>query len=60
MGTLDVGQSGVITIYGQINPGLSDPVVFANSASVSAAQDNTLGNNTSVRRSEDIRSTSPS
>jgi subtilisin family serine protease len=47
VGTLDVGQSGVITVYGQIDPGLSDPVVFANSASVSAAQDNTLGNNTS-------------
>jgi len=47
IGTLAAGQSGVITIYGQIDPGLSDPVEFANSASVSAAQDNTLGNNTS-------------
>jgi len=47
VGMLDVGQSGVITIYGQIDPDLSDPVVFANSASVSAAQDNTPGNNTS-------------
>ncbi len=47
IGTLAAGQSGVITLYGQIDPGLADPIVFANQASISAAQDNAPGNNTS-------------
>jgi uncharacterized repeat protein (TIGR01451 family) len=47
VGTLGVGQSGVITIYGQIDPLLKGSFSFSNLASISDPQDNTPGNNTS-------------
>jgi uncharacterized repeat protein (TIGR01451 family) len=47
VGALAVEQSGVITIYGQIDPLLKGSFSFSNSASISDPQDNTPGNNTS-------------
>ncbi len=47
VGTLGIGQGGVITLYGRINPAWQSSASFANYASISAAQDNTPGNNTS-------------
>jgi uncharacterized repeat protein (TIGR01451 family) len=44
---LGVGESGVITIYGQIDPGLDSNFSFVNSATISDPQDVTPGNNTS-------------
>ena len=46
VGTLGIGQSGVITIYGQIDPGLANGFSFTNSAIISDPQDNTPDNNT--------------
>ena len=45
---LGIGESGVITIYGQINPGLPSDFVFVNRATISDPEDNTPGNNTSL------------
>jgi uncharacterized repeat protein (TIGR01451 family) len=47
VGTLGVGKSGVITIYGQINPALPSDFSFTNSASISAQQDSSSSNNSS-------------
>jgi uncharacterized repeat protein (TIGR01451 family) len=47
VGTLGIGQSGVITLYGQIDPGLPILVSFSNMATISTPQDTTPGNNTS-------------
>jgi serine protease len=47
IGTLSVGQSGVITLYGQIDPGLASGFSFTNIATISDLQDNTPGNNSS-------------
>ena len=47
VGTLGVGQSGVITIYGRIDPSLPSDLSFTNSASISAQQDYVSSNNTS-------------
>ena len=44
---LGTGDSGVITIYGQIDPGLASGFSFANMAIISDPEDNTPGNNTS-------------
>lgn len=45
--SLAVGESGVITIYGQIDPGLGGGVSFANTATINDPQDETPNNNTS-------------
>ena len=47
VGTLGVGKSGVITIYGRIDPSLPSDLSFTNSASISAQQDYVSSNNTS-------------
>ena len=47
VGVLDVGQSGVITVCGQIDPGLADGTSFPNTATIFAPGDITPGNNTS-------------
>jgi len=47
VGTLGVGQSGVITIYGRINPSLPSNFSFVNTATISDPQDNTPDNNSS-------------
>jgi uncharacterized repeat protein (TIGR01451 family) len=44
---LGIGQGGVITIYGQIDPGLGSDFSFANTATISDPEDNTPGNNSS-------------
>ncbi len=44
---LGIGDSGVITIYGWISPGLESDFSFANTATISDPEDNTPGNNTS-------------
>ena len=44
---LDVGQSGVITIYGQIDPHLGGSFGFANRATISDPDDESPHNNTS-------------
>jgi uncharacterized repeat protein (TIGR01451 family) len=44
---LDVGESGVITIYGQIDPNLESDFSFENTATISDPKDATPGNNTS-------------
>jgi len=44
---LDVGESGVITISGQINPSLESDFSFESTATISDPEDNTPGNNTS-------------
>jgi uncharacterized repeat protein (TIGR01451 family) len=45
---LSVGESGVITVYGWISPGLPDSFSFANTATIADPQDTTPGNNTST------------
>jgi uncharacterized repeat protein (TIGR01451 family) len=47
VGTLDVGQSGVITIYGQIDPSLTSGWSFSNIAYISDPADTTLDNKSS-------------
>jgi serine protease len=47
IGTLGAGQSGVITLYGQIDPGLASDFSFTNLATISDPQDNTPSNNSS-------------
>jgi uncharacterized repeat protein (TIGR01451 family) len=47
VGKLNIGQSGVITIYGKIDPRLPAGTVFVNSAAVSDLEDISPGNNTS-------------
>ncbi len=47
VGTLGVGKTGVITIYGRIDPALPSDFSFTNSASISAGQDGTSSNNRS-------------
>jgi len=44
---LGVGASGVITIYGQLNPGLGSNFSLVNTATVWDPEDRTPGNNTS-------------
>jgi uncharacterized repeat protein (TIGR01451 family) len=44
---LEVGESGVITIYGQIDPNLESDFSFENTATISDPEDATHGNNTS-------------
>jgi uncharacterized repeat protein (TIGR01451 family) len=44
---LGVGESGVITIYGWIDPSLDSDSSFDNTATISDPEDNTPGNNTS-------------
>ncbi len=43
---LAIGESGVITIYGQIDPNLDDGSSFENEATISDPEDKTSGNNT--------------
>jgi uncharacterized repeat protein (TIGR01451 family) len=45
--SLGVGESGVITIYGQIDPGLGAGFSFVNTATINDPQDDTPNNNTS-------------
>lgn len=45
---LGIGASGVITIYGQINPILPSDFAFVNRATIWDLEDNTPDNNTSV------------
>nr|HID15030.1 DNRLRE domain-containing protein [Anaerolineae bacterium] len=45
---LGVGESGVITIYGWIDPGLGSGFSFTNTAIISDPEDNAPGNNTST------------
>jgi hypothetical protein len=47
VGTLAVGQSGVITVYGWIDPGLPPEPSFTNRAFISDPQDLVTSNNTS-------------
>jgi len=47
VGALAVGQSGVITIYGRIDPGLAEDFTFSNTATIAAPLDATPDNNTS-------------
>ncbi|MEE9616799.1 MAG: C1 family peptidase [Anaerolineae bacterium] len=42
---LGIGESGVISIYGQIDPGLGSNFSFANTATISDPEDNTPSNN---------------
>jgi uncharacterized repeat protein (TIGR01451 family) len=44
---LGVGESGVISIYGEIDPSLTSDFSFVNTATISDPEDNTPGNNTS-------------
>ncbi|MCK4315331.1 MAG: DNRLRE domain-containing protein, partial [Anaerolineae bacterium] len=44
---LGIGQGGVISIYGWIDPGLGSDFSFANTATISDPEDNTPNNNTS-------------
>jgi len=44
---LGIGQGGVITIYGWIDPGLGSDFSFTNIATISDPEDSTPGNNTS-------------
>jgi hypothetical protein len=50
VGTLGVGQGGVITLYGRIDPGLPSELGFTNEAFVSDPQDSVTSNNTSSAR----------
>jgi uncharacterized repeat protein (TIGR01451 family) len=45
---LEVGESGVITIYGQIDPTLESGFSFRNIATISDPEDKTAGDNTSI------------
>ena len=45
---LGIGASGVITIYGQIDPGLASNFAFVNRATISDTEDDTPNNNSSV------------
>jgi uncharacterized repeat protein (TIGR01451 family) len=45
---LGIGESGVITIYGQIDPSLDSSFSFGNTATISDPDDNTPANNTST------------
>lgn len=45
---LSVGETGIITISGQIDPGLDPDFAFVNTATISASGDNTPGNNSST------------
>jgi uncharacterized repeat protein (TIGR01451 family) len=47
VGSLAVGQGGVITVYGRIDPGLPPESSFANNASISDPQDFVTSNNAS-------------
>jgi uncharacterized repeat protein (TIGR01451 family) len=48
VGMLEVGQSGVITISGQVDPALPDDFALVNTATISDPQDSSPINNTST------------
>lgn len=50
VGKLNIGQSGVITIYGRIDPELPTDTLFLNTASIADPEDISPGNNTSSSR----------